>query len=208
MATFGAWSLSRYPFVPTLTPIQLWLAGSALTDTLIAVAMTFLPDGLMKLLRSRTGDYDQTDNILVRIVRLTVETNTATASIAIAVLVCLLAIPHNPSISMAPAYALGKLYSNTLLAIFNNRIYMSSKGAMPRNRHSDTATTMGLEVNFRQPHSSQTESSRKSMLKVKRESQSEPYQIQVLRQTEVSRDMPLKEFELQNRTPTSSEIIP
>ncbi|KAG6833997.1 hypothetical protein H0H93_012693, partial [Arthromyces matolae] len=74
----------------------LWLVGSAVTDTLIAVSMTYL------LLRSRTHDYDQTNNILVRIVRLTIETNTLTASVAITVLVCLLAIPNNASIAAAP----------------------------------------------------------------------------------------------------------
>ncbi|KAG6872775.1 hypothetical protein C0995_006695 [Termitomyces sp. Mi166 len=101
IGTFQVGSLTR---LDTLKwQLCLWLAGSALTDTLIAIIMTVL------LLRSRTREIERTDNILVRIVRLTVETNAVTASVAIAVLVCLLAIPHNPSISMAPAYALGKL---------------------------------------------------------------------------------------------------
>ncbi|KAG5634102.1 hypothetical protein H0H81_003398 [Sphagnurus paluster] len=50
----------------------LWLGGGALADTLIATIMTSL------LLRSRTQQYQQTDKVLVRIVRLTVETNSVT----------------------------------------------------------------------------------------------------------------------------------
>jgi len=119
----------------------LWLGGSAVADTLIAIVMTYL------LLRSRTRDHEKTDNILVKIVRLTVETNTVTASVAIIVLVCLLAIPDNSSIAMTPSYALGKLYSNTLLAIFNNRIYMNSRSGYPRSHGSSN----GTDVHFRYP---------------------------------------------------------
>ncbi|KAG6863966.1 hypothetical protein C0991_001531 [Blastosporella zonata] len=157
----------------------LWLGGSALTDTLIAVVMTVL------LLRSRTREHEQTDNILVRIVRLTVETNTVTASVAIIVLVCLLAIPKNPSISMAPAYALGKLYSNTLLAVFNNRVYMSSRGIVPRSR---TLATTGIDFKF---HQQPSESSRNRTSQSHIESR-EPYRIEVFRETEVTQDVPMK----------------
>ncbi|KNZ73715.1 hypothetical protein J132_10386 [Termitomyces sp. J132] len=158
--------------------LSLWLAGSALTDTLIAVIMTVL------LLRSRTREFEQTDNILVRIVRMTVETNTATASVAIVVLVCLFALPHNPSIAMAPAYALGKLYSNTLLAVFNNRIYMSSKGVFLRSR---ALSTSEIEVKLCQPSS---ESSQVQMTEAQQENQREPYRIKVVRETKITKEDP------------------
>ncbi|KAG6916857.1 hypothetical protein DXG01_004838, partial [Tephrocybe rancida] len=157
--------------------LTLWLGGNAITDTLIAVSMTIL------LLRSQSRDFKYTNNILVRIVRLTVETNTLTASVAIVFLVCLLAIPNNPDIAVAPAYVLGKLYSNTLLAVFNNRIYMSSRGIVPRNR--DLASTdvdivvfaPGLESSRDQIASSQGH-----------------HGIEMHRDMEVSRDAPLKTF--------------
>jgi len=103
---------------------SLWLASSALADTLIAIVMTFV------LLRSRSKTYEQTNNVLVKIVRLTVETNIITASLAVLSLVVLLAIPQFPNITMTPGFALGKSYTNTLLAILNNRIYMK-RGTSP-----------------------------------------------------------------------------
>ncbi|KNZ77459.1 hypothetical protein J132_05417 [Termitomyces sp. J132] len=53
----------------------LWLGGSALTDTLIAIVMTIL------LLRLRRGEITSTDDVLTRIVRLTVETNAVTGTV-------------------------------------------------------------------------------------------------------------------------------
>ncbi|KAG6849702.1 hypothetical protein H0H93_006210 [Arthromyces matolae] len=113
--------------------MSLWLAGSALTDTVIAVSMTYL------LLRSRRRYYAETNNILVRIVRLTVTTNSATAVVAI---VQLIFLPHNRRIAIAPTYALGKLYSNTVLAIFNSRVY--SRGMVSRNGETTSTRLAGF----------------------------------------------------------------
>ncbi|KNZ77458.1 hypothetical protein J132_05416 [Termitomyces sp. J132] len=157
--------------------ICLWLGGSALTDTLIAVVMTVL------LLRSRRGEFQYTDNILTRIVRLTVETNAVTASVAIIAVVCPLAIPHVPTIVMAPTYALGKLYSNTLLAVLNNRIYMSSSGISPQ-RHTFLST--GIEVNLRQTPS---ESPRGQVTETRQNKRAGPYRIQVFREVEITKDI-------------------
>lgn len=177
----GAFQVANLKELDTLKwQLSLWLGGSALADTLIAIIMTFL------LLRSRTRLHEQTDNVLVRIVRLTVETNTVTASVAIAVLVCLLAIPHNPSISMAPAYALGKLYSNTLLAVFNNRVYMHSRGMFPRSSMIST----GIEVKFRHPVPQRTEEATNTQINT----QLEPYRLDIYQRVEskISTDVQLQ----------------
>ncbi|KAG6885987.1 hypothetical protein C0992_004744, partial [Termitomyces sp. T32_za158] len=79
------------------------------------------------------------------------------------------------------AYALGKLYSNTLLAVFNNRIYMSSKGMFPRSRTLST-TVNGIEVKSGQrPSSGQTTEKR-------RESQVESRRIKVFCETKITKE--------------------
>ncbi|KAF5380000.1 hypothetical protein D9615_006250 [Tricholomella constricta] len=208
----SAFQLGNLQLLNTLKwQLCLWLAGNALADTLIAGIMTFM------LLRSRTREHQQTDSILVRLVRLTVETNSVTASVAIAVLVCLLAIPvstqllsiysnnlpptaqENPSISMAPAYALGKLYSNTLLAVFNNRVYMSSKGLYAR---STASMSTGIDLKFRNPSTSQGQTTRTQL-----DTHKEPYRIEVFRETEVTNDLGLKDFGGKRMsTPTREEL--
>ncbi|KAF8067839.1 hypothetical protein FPV67DRAFT_1780860 [Lyophyllum atratum] len=117
---------------------SLWCGGAALADTLIAVIMTYL------LLRARSGsEYRKTDTVLVKIVRLTVETNAITASVAIVTLVCNLAVNgQNSSAAVAPGYVLGKLYSNTLMAVLNNRIYMTGR-PMVQHTSLDRDTTRG-----------------------------------------------------------------
>lgn len=186
----GAFQIGNLARLHELTwQLSLWLGGSALADTLIAIIMTYL------LLRQRSrGDHQNTDSVLVRIVRLTVETNSVTASVAIVVLVCLLAIPENPSISMAPAYALGKLYSNTLLAVFNNRVYMSAKGMVPRS----TFATSGIDLNFRPPGSHSGQATSHTHV----ESQKEPYRIEVFRETEVTDDLQLRDFKKRESAPS------
>ncbi|KAI9445949.1 hypothetical protein H4582DRAFT_2069312 [Lactarius indigo] len=107
----------------------LWSIPSALADILIAVAMTLL-------LRSASGKFS--NFVLIRVVRLTIETNTLTASLAITTLVLYAAFPvswteisYDPSsdaITLFPGSAkrtkvIGKVYSNTLLVSLNNRIY-------------------------------------------------------------------------------------
>ncbi|KAH0581557.1 hypothetical protein H2248_011265 [Termitomyces sp. 'cryptogamus'] len=93
----GGFKLGNLALLYTLKwQLSLSLAAMAVTDTLIAVAMTilvkiprpssikyaFLPFTYKQLLRLRTGEMEQTDNVLTRIVRLTVETNTVTGTVA------------------------------------------------------------------------------------------------------------------------------
>ncbi|KAG5729767.1 hypothetical protein E4T56_gene908 [Termitomyces sp. T112] len=159
----GGFKLGNLALLYTLKwQLSLSLAAMAVTDTLIAVAMTilvkiprpssikyaFLPFTYKQLLRLRTGEMEQTDNVLTRIVRLTVETNTVTASVGIISVVCLFATPHGSTIVLAPTYALGKLYVNTLLAILNNRYYMTSRGRFLPNC---TVLSSGMEIQFGQP---------------------------------------------------------
>jgi hypothetical protein len=96
----------------------LWSLPSAFADILIAIAMT-------ALLRqtTRVDSEGQFPNyVLLRVVRLTIETNTLTAGVAIASFVLYVAFPDEIYYTFT-AGIIGKLYSNTLLVSLNNRIY-------------------------------------------------------------------------------------
>jgi len=96
--------------------LYLWSLPSAFADILIAIAMTVL-------LRQTTRVDGQFPNyILLRVVRLTVETNTLTAGVAIASFVLYVAFPDEIYYTFT-AGIIGKLYSNALLVSLNNRIY-------------------------------------------------------------------------------------
>ncbi|KAI9439212.1 hypothetical protein H4582DRAFT_1947678 [Lactarius indigo] len=94
--------------------LYLWSLPSALADILIAVAMTLL------LRRTDKGRFS--NFVLVRVVRLTIETNTLTASVAIASFVVFVAFPNEIYYTFT-AGVIGKLYSNTLMVTLNNRVY-------------------------------------------------------------------------------------
>ncbi|KAN0107049.1 hypothetical protein V8E52_010557 [Russula decolorans] len=105
----GRYAVSR-------TALYLWSLPSAVADILIAIAMTVL------LRQATTVEGHFPNYILLRVVRLTIETNTLTASVAIASFVLYVAFPDNIYYTFT-AGIIGKLYSNTLLVSLNNRIY-------------------------------------------------------------------------------------
>ncbi|KAF8067816.1 hypothetical protein FPV67DRAFT_1159189 [Lyophyllum atratum] len=180
----GAFQLGDLTLLNKLTvQFCFWLGGSALADTLIAIIMTWL------LLRAKSrSEHQNTDNILVKIVRLTVETNTVTASVAIVALVCLLAVNGPDSTaSVAPGYVLAKLYSNTLMAVFNNRVYMSGNGLALRLSGQDNTTVSGMrfgELTTSRSHQTKTGY------------RQGPHRLQVFQETETTSDLPMKDFEM------------
>ncbi|KAH8998242.1 hypothetical protein EDB86DRAFT_3149034 [Lactarius hatsudake] len=97
------------------TAVYLWSIPSALADILIAVAMTLL-------LRSASSKFSSF--VLIRVVRITIETNTLTAGLAITTLVLYAAFPDK---LYYMTKIIGKVYSNTLLVSLNNRIYFRER---------------------------------------------------------------------------------
>ncbi|KAH8981153.1 hypothetical protein EDB92DRAFT_1953369 [Lactarius akahatsu] len=121
----GTTSLIAGKYVVTKAGVYLWSIPSALADILIAVAMTLL-------LRVASSNFSSF--VLIRVVRLTIETNTLTASLAITILVLYAAFPvsraeidYEPPSDLITFFpgtkVIGKVYSNTLLVSLNNRIY-------------------------------------------------------------------------------------
>ncbi|RPD54774.1 hypothetical protein L226DRAFT_611205 [Lentinus tigrinus ALCF2SS1-7] len=90
-----------------------WLAGSLICDVLIATSMLFF------LSKRKQGL--STDAILSRIITLTVETGVLTATVACIDLSLFVAFPQT-NYHFAPALVLSKLYSNSFMVLFNNRI--------------------------------------------------------------------------------------
>jgi hypothetical protein len=117
------------------TAIYIWSISSSLADILIAVAMTLL-------LRRAIGNFSSF--VLVRVVRLTVETNTLTATLAIASLVLYVAFP-NELYFIFTVEIIGKVYSNTLLVSLNNRIYLRDR-LSPGGYRDTTRSTVSERI--------------------------------------------------------------
>ncbi|KAF8191973.1 hypothetical protein K438DRAFT_2136689 [Mycena galopus ATCC 62051] len=103
------------------------LAGSALVDTVISTSMTYF--------------VGYSDRHIV--VRLTVETGTITVVMAIVDLVFYLK-EHN-GLHQVSGVVLCKLYSNTLLVLFNNRLGEWNKTRQAAARSADTAVTFRVD---------------------------------------------------------------
>jgi len=126
-----------------------WLVGNTASDVLIAAAMLYY------LVKHRAKDGPMGNYALVRIVRLTVETNILTTTVSIVSLLMVLLYPDK-SYFVCPTSILGKLYSNTLLVSLNNRISIrsasvargglvrSAAGLFPDSTRSEATTDIVL----------------------------------------------------------------
>jgi len=110
-------------------PLAIWLLGSAVVDVIIAVSMTIL------LYRSKmngqrfkanvNGQRNLSEPVVNRLIVFFIETGTLTASVAIVTLILFFVSP-NTHLHECTAIILAKLYSNTLLAGFNNRALLKT----------------------------------------------------------------------------------
>ncbi|KAI0263187.1 hypothetical protein BC834DRAFT_971472 [Gloeopeniophorella convolvens] len=106
---------------------MIWLIDNAVCDFLIAGSMIYY------LTRRAVSENLLTDHAMAKIIRLVVETNVLTTIVGIASVITVVGFPEKNWFT-CPTAVLGKLYSNTLLVSFNNRISIrdaaSSLGAM------------------------------------------------------------------------------
>ncbi|KAI3611915.1 hypothetical protein WG66_016167 [Moniliophthora roreri] len=107
-------SISRPGQVPSFVPALLWLSCATLTNILIAVSMIYA------LFRHDTT-LKSTRNIISRLHRLAMETGSVAAAMTIVTIVLFLTHPEQ-IYHITPAMTLAKIYSNSLLVIFNSRI--------------------------------------------------------------------------------------
>ncbi|KAI0302139.1 hypothetical protein BC826DRAFT_500361 [Russula brevipes] len=114
-----------------------WVIGNATGDILIAAAMLYY---LAK--RRRAADSAFNDHALVKIVRLTIETNVLTTSVGIVSLLMIVIYP-NENWYTCPTSILGKLYSNTFLVWLNNRISIRNAATARAVANRPQALTLG-----------------------------------------------------------------
>ncbi|KAF8645730.1 hypothetical protein AX16_007598 [Volvariella volvacea WC 439] len=93
-----------------------WLVGSAVCDVLIAASMIFY------LSRRNTG-FRSTHALIIRLMKMVVETGATTATVATLDVILFLGI-RDRSYHTVPALILAKLYSNTCLAVLNSRMHI------------------------------------------------------------------------------------
>ncbi|KAJ7754594.1 hypothetical protein B0H16DRAFT_1542905 [Mycena metata] len=111
------------------------LGVSAAVDTVIAAAMTYF------LVRSRSQVLSGMNTVISRLVALTIETGTITAIAAIVDLIFFLKA-HN-GLHQVSGVTLCKLYSNTLLVLFNNRLALAKQTVVTAHG-STSGTTMAF----------------------------------------------------------------
>ncbi|KAJ7626056.1 hypothetical protein FB45DRAFT_1060589 [Roridomyces roridus] len=121
------------PHTKEISVLTIWLAGAALTDVLIALAFTYYAS-YPELYRFDTG-FRRTHTLIVKLIRLTIETGALTAVIALIDLVLFLAFPGKPYLFTLGAI-LPKLYANTMLAVLNSRfVILDGRGHTPDPTH-------------------------------------------------------------------------
>ncbi|KAG7086902.1 hypothetical protein E1B28_002820 [Marasmius oreades] len=117
-------TVSNISFDRTMRPVAgLWLGGSALCDILIALTLTYVLSKfeLSKHEFSKHSSFTETRDRIKRIIRLTMETGSLTAIIATTALILFIVFPFE-DYEICPAIILAKMYSNSLMVMFNSRI--------------------------------------------------------------------------------------
>ncbi|KAH8079081.1 hypothetical protein BXZ70DRAFT_1050981 [Cristinia sonorae] len=117
-----------------------WLGGTALCDIIIAASMMYY------LHKSKTG-FKQTGALLSKFIRVTVETGLICATFAILDLAFFLAFKNN-NYHLAPSIALSKLYSNSLMAVFNARVHIAGgRNGTPVGTYAESNPSFSVSGN-------------------------------------------------------------
>ncbi|KAJ7839578.1 hypothetical protein B0H14DRAFT_3869710 [Mycena olivaceomarginata] len=107
----------------------MWLIGDACADVMIAGTMTVL------LTQASRENHRQTNDLVKRIVRLIIETNALSASVAIISLILFAGVPGT-NYFICPTMILPGIYANTLLVTFNNRAFAAGGGNLTQQTPS------------------------------------------------------------------------
>ncbi|KAH9041362.1 hypothetical protein EDB85DRAFT_2286330 [Lactarius pseudohatsudake] len=134
----GVISLKVGKYVVSKAAVYAWSIPSALADILIAVAMTLM-------LRRASTSSNFSSIVIIRVVRITIETNALTAALAITALVLYAASP-NQLYYVYITEIIGKLYSNTLLVSLNNRIYFREHQSSGRGNNAGLSVSKKIRA--------------------------------------------------------------
>ncbi|KAK0207628.1 hypothetical protein IW262DRAFT_521611 [Armillaria fumosa] len=92
----------------------IWCGAAALCDIVIAICMTYY------LMRSNTN-FRRTQILVTKLIRLTIETGSVTAAVALVSFILYFALPHQ-TFYTTPVLILSKLYVNTVYMVLNSRM--------------------------------------------------------------------------------------
>ncbi|KAJ7474304.1 hypothetical protein FB451DRAFT_1248558 [Mycena latifolia] len=116
--------------------VKVWLIGSAVCDVLITVTMIII----LSRYRQKTP-WKKTDSLITKLIYHTVQTGAVTSIVALVDVVLFIVYPGN-YLHETPAFMLGKVYSNVLLATLNSRPRSNDESA-------PTTATVGTELQWR-----------------------------------------------------------
>ncbi|KAF9527143.1 hypothetical protein CPB83DRAFT_836888 [Crepidotus variabilis] len=140
-----------------------------LTALIISVALSPLGFWLEVLgcsatswLTKRCTGMSHTEASIKKIIRLTIETASLTATVEV-VTVALALLPNRPGYCLAPISIVGKLYSNSMMVVFNSRIVFGT-GASKTN---SSASMVELSAASNELYRPRTEDHRAPMIEVK-----------------------------------------
>ncbi|KAJ6600957.1 hypothetical protein DFH09DRAFT_1126331 [Mycena vulgaris] len=119
--------------------VKIWLFGSAICDMVITVTMLVI----LSSYRQRTP-WKKTDSLITKLIYNTVNTGAITSVVAIADVVLFMLYPEN-YLHETPAFMLGKVYSNVLLATLNGR----ARGPSLNITAATVAQDAGTELQWR-----------------------------------------------------------
>ncbi|KAJ7506873.1 hypothetical protein B0H11DRAFT_245622 [Mycena galericulata] len=118
-----AGSLTTLDTARIATTGGIWLGGSALIDVTIAGTMTYY------LAKKDTG-FRKTHALVSKLIRLTIETGSSTALVAILVIVLFFVAPGK-GYYITPITFMSALYANTMLAVLNSRLQIVGGRSVP-----------------------------------------------------------------------------
>ncbi|KAJ6545186.1 hypothetical protein B0H19DRAFT_1167112 [Mycena capillaripes] len=125
-----------------VVPQTLWLVGGAVADVAIAAVLSWT----LLSQRNNGARSSVTHSMVSKIIRLIVETNALTAGIAVVALILFWGVPQHSTLVVPPTAIIGKLYTNCLIALFNNR------GKESRNQSGQRTAASQVQSHHNRTH--------------------------------------------------------
>ncbi|PBK73887.1 hypothetical protein ARMSODRAFT_1014221 [Armillaria solidipes] len=139
VCTFQAGDITKLDNRRMSISIGISCAGYALCDIIIAICMTYY------LMRHNTS-FRQTRILITKLIRLTVETGSVTAVVALVTLILFLAFPHQ-NFYGTPSLVVSKMYANTIYMVLNSRIQiMGGRDTYTSSTDMEITTTMMRDI--------------------------------------------------------------
>ncbi|SJK98181.1 uncharacterized protein ARMOST_01442 [Armillaria ostoyae] len=114
--SFQAGSIIKLNNRKTSVAVGIWCGASALCDIVIAICMTYYASTF-----SLSAIFNDTRILVTKLIRLTIETGSVTAVVALLNLILFYAFPRQTFYG-TPALIMPKLYANTVYMVLNSRI--------------------------------------------------------------------------------------